>query len=56
MDQETRYAVNDLLDCVEILTDLVRELNPGATQQLSQIDFYLKRVDRRLCELAAVHQ
>ena len=52
MDQETKYAVNDLLDCVEILAAIVGELNPGATQQLSQIDFYLKRIDRRLRELA----
>lgn len=41
MDKETGYALNDLLDVVEELTKIVRDLNPGANYDF--IDFLLAR-------------
>jgi hypothetical protein len=50
MDTETKYAINDLLDAVEALTELVQELNPGATNQIGRIHFLLSRTQRVLRE------
>jgi len=52
MNRELEYAVNDLLDTVEILAEIVRELNPGATAQLDRVQFLLQRADRGLREAA----
>lgn len=46
MDKEACYIMNDLIDAVERLTELVRELNPGATAQLASIDFLVQRASR----------
>lgn len=48
MDIDTRYVLNDLLDVVEKLTEIVRELNPGA--DLSLVDFLMERANRALQE------
>jgi hypothetical protein len=48
MDRETQFALNDILDAVEELAKLVRELNPGAENQLAFVDFLLARTDRLL--------
>lgn len=53
MEKETLYVLNDLTDVVDNLADLVRELNPGATNQLGCIDFMLKRVKRNLDDVQA---
>jgi hypothetical protein len=50
MDKETYFVLNDLVDAVEKLTELVRELNPGATNQLDFVDFVLRRSSRALLE------
>jgi len=50
MDQNSRHVLNDLTDAVEKLTEIVRELNPGATNQLGFIDFVLARASRVLEE------
>ena len=46
MDKNAVYIMNDLIDAVERLTELVRELNPGATKQLADIDFLVQRASR----------
>lgn len=46
MEKETRYILSDLLDVVERLTEIVRDLNPGA--DLSSVDFLIDRADRTL--------
>jgi hypothetical protein len=46
MESETRFILNDLLDVVDKLTEIVRELNPGA--DLGFVDFLLERADRTL--------
>lgn len=51
MEKEIEYAVNDLLDCVEELTRLVYELNPGAGKQIDHIRFFLNRADRSLRDM-----
>lgn len=48
MDKNTLYVLNDLLDVVDKLTELVRELNPGATNQLGFIEFMMARIERNL--------
>jgi hypothetical protein len=46
MENETRYIVSDMLDVIERLAVIVRDLNPGA--DYSFIDFLLDRADRTL--------
>lgn len=48
MDKNTVYVLNDLLDIVDKLTEIIRELNPGATNQLGFLDFMMARVERQL--------
>lgn len=48
MDKEVRFILHDLTDVVEGLTEMVREMNPGANMGL--IDFLLARVDRSLSQ------
>jgi hypothetical protein len=48
MESNTRYILSDLLDVVERLTEIVRDLNPGA--DLSSVDFLIDRADRVLEE------
>lgn len=50
MDKETYFILNDLVDAVERLAGLVRELNPGATNELGFVDFLVERTDRMLRE------
>lgn len=50
MDRESQYVVSDLLEAIEKLTEVVRELNPGATRKFDFIDFVLARVGRTLQE------
>lgn len=38
--------INDLLDIVEELTDMIEELNPGATEQVRRIRFLIGRAER----------
>ena len=44
--KESCAPINDLLDIVEQLTDLVEELNPGATEQIRRIRFLTERATR----------
>lgn len=46
MDKNAVYIMNDLIDAVERLAELVRELNPGATAQLDSIDFLVERASQ----------
>jgi len=46
MPKESHLAINDLLDIVEELTNLVEELNPGATEQIRRIRFLTERASR----------
>ena len=48
MDKEVRFILNDLTDVVEQLTEIVRELNPGANYGL--IEFMMARIDRQLTD------
>lgn len=48
MDRETQFALNDLLDAIEDLTTMVEELNPGATEQVRHVRFFLERADRTI--------
>jgi hypothetical protein len=43
MENQTRLILNDLLDVVDRLTEVVREMNPGA--DLSSIDFLIERAE-----------
>ena len=43
VDKNTGYILNDLLDVVEELTKIVRDLNPGANY-----DFMLVRTEKAL--------
>jgi hypothetical protein len=45
MPKESHFAINDLLDIVEELTNIVEELNPGATEQIRRIRFLTKRAE-----------
>jgi hypothetical protein len=51
MDKETQYVLNDLTDVVERLAEIVRELNPGATEQMAFVDFLIVRASRTLTEV-----
>lgn len=53
MDKETMYVLNDLTDVIEKLTEIVRELNPGAANQFGFIDFVLTRASRTLADVSA---
>ena len=46
MPKESHLAINDLLDIVEELTNLVEELNPGATEKIRRIRFLTERASR----------
>lgn len=46
MPKETHLAINDLLDIVEELTNMVEELNPGATEQVRRIRFLIQRGEK----------
>lgn len=48
MDRNLGYILNDILDVVEQLAKIQRELYPGASYDF--IDFLLARVDRQLNE------
>lgn len=50
MNGETKRALNDLLDAVEDLTTMVEEINPGATEQIRHIRFFLQRADEAINE------
>lgn len=43
-----RFAINDLLDAVEKLAAIVKEIAPGKSEDYRRIDFLLKRADREL--------
>ena len=45
MPKESHFAINDLLDIVEELTNIVAELNPGATEQIRRIRFLTERAN-----------
>lgn len=47
---EVNYSLplNDLLDIVEELTNMVEELNPGATEQIRRIRFLTGRAESQL--------
>lgn len=38
--------INDILDIVEELTNIVEEINPGATEQVRRIRFLIGRAER----------
>lgn len=45
MPKSSHLAINDLLDIVEELTNLVEELNPGATEKIRRIRFLTERAE-----------
>lgn len=45
MPKESHLALNDLIDVVEALTELVEELNPGATESIRRIRFLIERAE-----------
>jgi hypothetical protein len=49
MDKNAAYALNDLLDIVEELTNAVRELNPGHNFKL--VEFLTARASRSVEEI-----
>ena len=49
MDKETKFILNDLIDIVDALSDIVRELNPGA--DFGFIDFVAERVNRTMMQI-----
>jgi hypothetical protein len=51
MDKEGIYALNDILDAVEELASIVRELNPGATEQIRRVKYFLDRADRSIKDI-----
>lgn len=51
MDKETQSVLSDLLDAVDRLTELVRELNPGADLRL--VDMVIERADQTLARVEA---
>jgi len=53
MDKNACYIVNDLLEVLDELTVMMRELNPGATEQHRRIAFFLTRIDRQVKETLA---
>lgn len=53
MDKNACYVVNDILEVLDELTTMMRELNPGATEQHRRIAFFLTRVDRSVKETLA---
>lgn len=46
MPKGSHLAINDLLDIVEELTNIVEELNPGATEQIRRIRLLTERANR----------
>jgi hypothetical protein len=48
MDKETLSVLNDLSDAVKELASIVSDLNPGATNQLHALDFYLIQIGHSL--------
>ena len=53
MDRNTCYIINDLLEVMDELTALVRELNPGAAEQHRRMAFFLARIDRQVKDTLA---
>jgi hypothetical protein len=53
MNETACYIVNDLLDALDEMRALLRELNPGATEAHRRIEFYLERVGRQVEEAQA---
>jgi hypothetical protein len=51
VDKNACYIVNDLLDVLDEMRVLLRELNPGATETHRRIEFYLDRVGRQVEEI-----
>lgn len=51
MDTETKHVLNDLIDVVDALSDIVRELNPGAN--FGFIDFVMERANRTMLQVNA---
>lgn len=45
MAKDSHLALNDLLDIVEILTGLVEELNPCATESIRRARFLIERAE-----------
>jgi len=56
MDKDTLYVLNDYYDAIEELTNIVQELNPGATRQIARIRFMLQRAERTLTQHAEDRQ
>lgn len=54
MDRETLFVMNDMLDVVDKLVEIVRELDPGKTENFKFIDFMLARVERTLDDASKV--
>lgn len=50
MDKNAIHVMNDLVDAVEKLTAIVRDINPGAVNTYDFIDFVLVRANRVLRE------
>jgi hypothetical protein len=46
MTNENDLVINDVLDIIEELTNMVEELNPGATEQVRRIRFLVGRAER----------
>lgn len=53
MDKNACYIVNDILEVLDEVTALLRELNPGATEQHRRIAFFLTRIDRNVKDTLA---
>jgi len=56
MDSRTYYILNDLHDAIDKLAELVRELNPGATNQHKFIELLLTRSEQALDRAAKAHE
>lgn len=46
MTTERDKALADLLDIVEVLTEIVQELNPGANEQIRRLRFLIDRAEK----------
>lgn len=53
MTKESHKAVNDILDVVAELTNMVEEINPGATEQVRRIRFLIDRAEKCMTQAMA---
>jgi hypothetical protein len=50
--KDSHKALNDLISVAEILTELIVELNPGATNEIARIRFLLERAEQCVARAA----